>query len=381
MLLSQLKKLDAYPKTIDDFRIKTYSGAIVSILSGIFILWLFFSQVSLYTTTDIHHELFVDTTRGEKLKINMDITFHHLPCAYLSLDAMDVSGEHQFDVSHTIYKKRLSSTGMPIQDQPIKEDEINKKGAAANPNDKVECGSCYGAEDPSKGIDCCNTCDEVKSAYNKKGWGVDPKTVAQCIREGFNKIVVEQNGEGCQVYGFIVVNKVAGNFHFAPGKSFQQHHIHVHDFQSFKGSFNMSHTINRLSFGNDYPGIKNPLDEVTKTEMVGVGMFQYFVKIVPTMYEGLNGNSISTNQFSVTEHYVLLAKPGEEPTALPGLFFMYDLSPIMMKVTERHRSFASFVTGLCAIVGGVFTVAGILDSVIYQSTKNLQKKIDLGKQG
>jgi hypothetical protein len=36
---------------------------------------------------------------------------------------------------------------------------------------------------------------------------------------------VQQN-EGCDVYGYLEVNKVAGNFHFAPGKSFQQQHVH-----------------------------------------------------------------------------------------------------------------------------------------------------------
>lgn len=35
-----------------------------------------------------------------------------------------------------------------------------------------------------------------------------------------------QQKEGCQVYGYLEVNKVQGNFHFAPGKSFQQHHVH-----------------------------------------------------------------------------------------------------------------------------------------------------------
>jgi hypothetical protein len=42
----------------------------------------------------------------------------------------------------------------------------------------------------------------------------------------------EQMGEGCQVYGYLLVNKVAGNFHFAPGKSFQQHRIFI-DVQPF----------------------------------------------------------------------------------------------------------------------------------------------------
>jgi len=60
--------------------------------------------------------------------------------------------------------------------------------------------------------------------------------------------------------------QVAGNFHFAPGKSFQSAHNHVHDLQPFKqGVFNVSHEIHRISFGKEFPGIINPLDGVVKT--------------------------------------------------------------------------------------------------------------------
>ena len=38
--------------------------------------------------------------------------------------------------------------------------------------------------------------------------------------------MLEQMNEGCKVYGFLEVSKVAGNVHFAPGKSFQQHSMH-----------------------------------------------------------------------------------------------------------------------------------------------------------
>ena len=36
----------------------------------------------------------------------------------LSIDAMDVSGEHQLDVLHSIYKQRLSPEGQPINEIP-----------------------------------------------------------------------------------------------------------------------------------------------------------------------------------------------------------------------------------------------------------------------
>ena len=58
---------------------------------------------------------------------------------------------------------------------------------------------------------------------------------------------------------------------------------------------------------------------------------------------------------------------------------MYDLSPIMVKYTETSKSFAHFLTGVCAIIGGVFTVAGIVDSLLYHSLRTLKKKVDLGK--
>lgn len=64
--------------------------------------------------------------------------------------------------------------------------------------------------------------------------------IAQCKREGFLQRIKDEEGEGCSIYGFLEVNKVGGNFHFAPGKSFQQSNMHVHDVLAFhKDSFNV----------------------------------------------------------------------------------------------------------------------------------------------
>ena len=46
------------------------------------------------------------------------------------------------------------------------------------------------------------------------------------MKEGWTDKLKEQLNEGCKVKGFIEVSKVAGNFHIAPGKSFQQHSVH-----------------------------------------------------------------------------------------------------------------------------------------------------------
>lgn len=44
----------------------------------------------------------------------MNVTFPHIGCAIISLDAMDVSGDAHLDVIHNIYKAR-TLTPAPLQ--------------------------------------------------------------------------------------------------------------------------------------------------------------------------------------------------------------------------------------------------------------------------
>lgn len=379
-LVSTLKRFDAYPKTLEDFRIKTFGGGAVTVISSLLMFILFVSELSFYLSTEITPELYVDTSRGQKLRINLDVLFPKLPCVYLSIDAMDVSGEQQIDVMHSILKRRMDVDGNPIDENAEKGDLGDKSHEAKEilKLDENRCESCYGAETSDQM--CCNTCEDVREAYRKKGWALsEVDNIKQCTREGWKDKLETQRNEGCLVTGHLEVNKVAGNFHFAPGKSFQQHHVHVHDLQPFGSTqFNLTHHIRHLSFGNEYPGITHPLDgTAVAAEETGI-MYQYFVKIVPTVYRRLNGEVVNTNQFSVTKHKrVVRQVTGEH--GLPGVFVLYEFSPMVVQYTENRRSFMHFLTGLCAIVGGIFTVAGLIDSMIYHSSRALQKKIDLGK--
>ena len=65
---------------------------------------------------------------------------------------------------------------------------------------------------------------------------------------------------------------------------------------------------------------------------------------------------------------------------IPAAKFSYTMSPIQIIVTEQKKAFYHFVTTTCAIIGGVFTVAGILDGLLYRGV-SLAKKVELGKQG
>ena len=56
----------------------------------IVMIFLFFGELSLYLNVQTDHQMSVDTTRGEKLQINFNVTFHRMPCSIISLDTMDI---------------------------------------------------------------------------------------------------------------------------------------------------------------------------------------------------------------------------------------------------------------------------------------------------
>jgi hypothetical protein len=101
-------------------------------------------------------------------------------------------------------------------------------------------------------------------------------------------------------------------------------------------------------------------------------MFQYFLKVVSTKFITLAGEELSTHQYSVTEYERDLSKgnkPGKDDlghqtshsyAGVPGLFFSYEISPMLVIHTQTRQSFAHFLTDTCAIVGGVLTVAGLI---------------------
>jgi hypothetical protein len=51
---------------------------------------------------------------------------------------------------------------------------------------------------------------------------------------------------------------------------------------------------------------------------------------------------------------------------LPGIFFIYELSPFMIEASRMRMPLLHFLTKLCAIIGGVFTVLGVVDSVAFK---------------
>lgn len=79
-------------------------------------VWVTWKEYAgLYLTTKSVHMLEVDTSRGERISINLDITLPRMPCDWISVDAIDSSGRVQTDVDHDLKRQRLSLKGRKIQ--------------------------------------------------------------------------------------------------------------------------------------------------------------------------------------------------------------------------------------------------------------------------
>jgi hypothetical protein len=66
-----------------DFKERTGSGAAVSLVSLGIMFLLVVSELRSYLTPVTSDHLYVDTARGERIRINVNITFPNMPCAGL----------------------------------------------------------------------------------------------------------------------------------------------------------------------------------------------------------------------------------------------------------------------------------------------------------
>jgi hypothetical protein len=376
---------------------------------------------------------------NKKMKVYLNITFPSLHCDDLHLDVIDVAGDSQLNLSNGLYKLRLNLDGtLKSKDKiateaNIKHDEDKKRQDALNKKIPPDyCGPCYGAHE--KEDDCCNTCDDVLERYKAKRWNADAvqPLAEQCIREGRGRQSPKKmsKGEGCNLHGYFTVNRVAGNFHIAMGEGVDRGGAHIHNFlPEDRVNFNSSHVIHELVFSDeDYAGMsaddvvpgQKSMNSVTKvvTEETGTtGLFQYYIKIVPTTYKGdiLDGlqlpsqkptgeKVLETNRFFYTERFrPLIGEVHEEAyltgdqdlgtagvhvggktggtlhekvqhhdatnAILPGVFFVYEIYPFAVEVTKNRVPFIHLLIRIVATAGGVFTILRWIDGALYSQEK------------
>ena len=76
----KLRSFDIYTKLDKDYKVQTSNGGILSIIGWIIISILVLSEITSYLKYQTKEHMIVDTTSGQSLKININITFHALTC-------------------------------------------------------------------------------------------------------------------------------------------------------------------------------------------------------------------------------------------------------------------------------------------------------------
>lgn len=435
-----IKNLDfMFPKVDTEYTVRTDGGGVASLVAMGVVLLLVVAEVLSwrYSNTITTEHIRVDASLGQRMRVNLNVTFPSLACEDLHVDVMDVAGDSQLNVEETMAKRRLNPRGMPLGQAEVVSSNQNqhtdtkKKEILKSDLPEDYCGPCFGAGDEN--VTCCNTCDDLIEAYTKKRWRTDVITMTseQCIREGRDKNEPKRmkRGEGCNLAGSMTLNRVAGNFHIAMGEGVERDGRHIHAFvPEDTPNFNASHIIHHLSFGStDETWAESYLDGASKIvtkELGTTGLFQYFIKVVPTTYinpQGGKGGRPSrkeSNRYFVTERFRPLmreyvedddatAGDDEEASAsdptkagrklpktedgkaladatykgghshakhhdvknaiLPGVFFIYEIYPFAVEVTPTSVPWTHLLIRIMATVGGVITMVRWADSLFFRT--------------
>ncbi|KAE8637502.1 hypothetical protein CSA_004758 [Cucumis sativus] len=186
---------------------------------------------------------------------------------------------------------------------------------------------------------------------------------------------------GCRIEGYVRVKKVPGSLVIAARSE-------SHSFDA--SQMNMSHIISHLSFGRKispkafsdakqlipYIGIShdrlNGRSFINQRDLGANVTIEHYLQIVKT-------EVLTRRSGKLLEEYEYTAHSSvSQSLYIPVVKFHFVLSPMQVVITENQKSFSHFITNVCAIIGGVFTVAGILDALLH-NTIRLMKKVELGK--
>lgn len=310
----------------------------MTLVSSAIIVALLISEVSEYLAGKVESHLDVDTEQASgEITISLDIVFYHLRCSWVELEVQDSKGALVEDA-------RIHLTRSPYPP--------TTKGLFGNMFNRVASrGSTVGA-----------------AATAAAAGGAAAET---------------NEAEGCQLKGTLEVNRGAGNFHIVPsmfsvrgatpgaGVIPGMGTMGMPPQQQIQ-TYNSSHKINRLSFGPPFPGQVNPLDNAERFAEGGPAQLVYYVQVVPTQYEYSFGRPTRSAQFSVNE-FTARSDPNALYMIPPGFVVRYDFSPILIRLRETRQGLLAFLTSLCAIVGGVFAVSGMIDSAIHKTIESMGK--------
>ena len=223
-------------------------------------------------------------------------------------------------------------------------------------------------------------------------------------------------GEGCQLTGSLSISRVPGNFRISARSDSHSFNTRV---------MNVSHHVDKLVFGAmvETGRLRHVMPIKERSSLFGVSFMmhqelatlKHYLKVVPYHYTFVDGETHHTYMYKANYNEYRPRKlewyegkadahvdtqlvrrasrpppPHHPPTRppstpsdacvarlrqVPNAVFHYDISPVMVVVNEETQSFASFVTKICAVIGGIYTVIGLVDNTIYHTGSALKKHL------
>ena len=194
----------------------------------------------------------------------------------------------------------------------------------------------------------------------------------------------DEEHPGCQVSGWLLVDRVPGNFHIQARSS--AHDIAAH-------MTNVSHEVHHLSFGEPiarrdileakrnkalYP--KNfeqslsPLDGNVYVNYNDHEAFHHYLKVVTTQFVDPYTKNHKARLFQKGKTLYQILSSSQlsfyRSDIVPEAKFSYDPSPIaVFHRKEYQKHWYDYITSLMAIIGGTFTVIGMLENTIHMAVK------------
>ena len=179
--------------------------------------------------------------------------------------------------------------------------------------------------------------------------------------------------------GRLMVKRVPGNFHVQ---------LHSPRYSHDSELVNASHTVNRLNFGDPIGEHRlrqmtsmpeallddissDHLDDKTFISTMKNYTYVHYLKVVSKRYEWENYDEDEVHTYL----YSAFSNEHKEDDKYPSVMFQYDLSPMTVLSKYHSQPFYHFITNFCAIIGGVFSIIGIIDRLFQTITSRFNKKI------
>ncbi|CAN0899934.1 Protein disulfide-isomerase 5-4 [Linum grandiflorum] len=472
---SRLKSVDFYRKIPRDLTEASLSGAGLSIIAALSMLFLFGMELNNYLTIRPTTSVIVDrSTDGDYLRIDFNISFPALSCEFAAVDLSDALGTNRLNITKTVRKfsidHNLNPTGSEFQSGPVM--HLIKHDENVGDNEAEGCVilnaqnfDVFSNQFPILVVNFyapwCTWSNRLKPSWEKAAKimserydpDVDGRIIlakVDCTQEGelcrrhhiqgYPSIRIFRKGSdlredhghhehesyygdrdtetlvktmenlvapipalhhktdnstenikrpapstgGCRIEGYVRVKKVPGNLIISARSG-------SHSFDP--SQMNMSHVVSHLSFGMRFSA--RALDEAKRLmPYIGVShdrlngrtfinqrdlgtyvTIEHYLQIVKTEVVTKRGS----REHKIIEEYEYTAHSSlVQSVDIPVAKFHFELSPMQVLIMDDPKSFSHFITNVCAIIGGIFTVAGILDSILH-NTIRLVKKVELGK--